>query len=84
MSTLENICILQRASLALGDGLRARCPALHLRSDGSVVSCFGAGRAHLLVVLAEMHATSAELFDAAAAENRLREVLDSLAAALDP
>ena len=57
-------------------------PAMHLRGDGRVVSCFEAGNAHVLVVTAEMHPTSAELFDARGAEASMRDTLDELGRAL--
>jgi len=38
MTTLENLCILKRASLSMGDALKGGgCGALHLRSHCSVV-----------------------------------------------
>jgi len=91
MTTLENLCVLKRASLKMADGLggggggSACIPAMHLKGDGNgnVVSCFEAGHKHLLVVVAEMHATSAELFDTAAAEAKMRDCLHALAASLD-
>lgn len=76
METFENLCVLKRASLKMADGLasgrgggggggggRGVIPAMHLKSDGNVVSCFDAGERHLLVVAAEMHAASVELFN---------------------
>lgn len=83
MRTLQNLCVLKRASLKLGEGADGRAvPAMHLRGDGRVVSCFDAGNAHVLVVTAEMHPTSAELFDARGAEAIMRDTLDELGRAL--
>lgn len=83
MRTLQNLCVLKRASLKLGEGADGRAvPAMHLRGDGRVVSCFEVGNAHVLVVTAEMHPTSAELFDARGAEASMRDTLDELGRAL--
>jgi len=56
---------------------------MHVRGDGRVVSLFDAGKAHALVVTAEMHPTSAELFDGVGAEASMHDVLEALGDALE-
>lgn len=88
MTTLEHVCVLKRGLLRMADGLTGertgggRAPAVHLKGDGSVVSCFDAGDEHLLVVVAEMHATSAELLDTSKVEAVLGDALGALAETL--
>ena len=76
-STLERICLLKRSTLALGDELGSGCPAVHVKGDTGVVSMYDVGD-HVFVVVAELHSTSAELFDAAGAEDKLSGKLSSL------
>ena len=104
MMTLENLCVLKRASLQMADGLSSASggggggrggggsggsgstPAMHLKSDGNVVSCFDAGDRHVFVVVAEMHTSSVELLDTSVGpggvDMRLRDCLAALAAVL--
>jgi len=91
--TLENLCVLKRASLQMADGLSMRSgmsgstPAMHLKSNDNVVSCFDVGdRGHIFVVLAEMHTSSVELLDTSGGpggvDTQLRDCLAALAAVL--
>ena len=74
MKTVENICILKRASLTAGQSV----PAMHLRTVTGVTSLYDAGDGHIFAVCSEMHPTAAELFDGEAAEASIREVLREL------
>ena len=78
MKTVENLCILKRASLTAGQPV----PAMHLRTENGVTSIYEAGAGHVLAVLCESHPTSAELFDGEAAEANFREDLRELSASL--
>ena len=83
MRTLQNLCVLKRASLKLGEGADGRAvPAMHPGETDASSRASRAGNAHVLVVTAEMHPTSAELFDARGAEASMRDTLDELGRAL--
>ena len=74
MKTVDNICILKRASLTAGQSV----PAMHLRTVTGVTSLYDAGDGHIFAVCSEMHPTAAELFDGEAAEASIGEVLREL------
>ena len=79
MKTVENLCILKRASLTAGQPV----PAMHLRTENGVTSIYEAGDGRwMLAVCCEMHPTSAELFDGEAAEASIRDDLRELSASL--
>ena len=78
IKTVENLCILKRASLTAGQPV----PAMHLRTENGVTSLYEAGEGHIFAVCCEMHLTSAELFDGEAAEASIREDLRELSASL--
>lgn len=78
IKTVENLCILKRASLTAGQPV----PAMHLRTENGVTSLYEAGDGHIFAVCCEMHPTSAELFDGEAAEASIREDLRELSASL--
>ena len=78
IKTVENLCILKRASLTAGQPV----PAMHLRTENGVTSLYEAGDGRIFAVCCEMHPTSAELFDGEAAEASIRDDLRELSASL--
>ena len=50
MKTVENLCILKRASLTAGQPV----PAMHLRTENGVTSIYEAGAGHVVAVLSQM------------------------------
>ena len=47
IKTVENLCILKRASLTAGQPV----PAMHLRTENGVTSIYEAGAGHVVAVL---------------------------------
>mmetsp|Transcript_31372 Transcript_31372/g.100114 ORF Transcript_31372/g.100114 Transcript_31372/m.100114 type:complete len:147 (-) Transcript_31372:43-483(-) len=75
---MQQVSAVKRSTMQLGAEMGGRgCPAVHIRGNSHVLSCYDVGPS-VLAVLSREHATSVEVLDTAAADARMEGVVAAL------